>query len=90
MRRYDQSFKEEALKLSDDIGVKKACEQLDVNYGTLTGWRKQRARKNKAGKKSEDEIQKENARLKKEIDELKSANEILKDALGFFAADRKQ
>ena len=36
MRRYDQSFKEEALKLSDDIGVKKACEQLDVNYGTLT------------------------------------------------------
>ena len=90
MRRYDQSFKEEALKLSDDIGVKKACEQLDVNYGTLTGWRKQRSRKNKAGKKSEDEIQKENARLKKEIDELKSANEILKDALGFFAADRKQ
>lgn len=23
----------EALKLSDEIGVKKACEQLNVNYG---------------------------------------------------------
>ena len=33
MKRYDQNFKVEALKLSDDIGVKKACEQLNVNYG---------------------------------------------------------
>ena len=36
MKRYDQNFKEEALKLSDDIGIKKACEQLNLNYGTLT------------------------------------------------------
>ena len=28
MKRYDQNFKVEALKLSDEIGVKKACEQL--------------------------------------------------------------
>ena len=35
MKRYDQNFKIEALKLSDDIGVKKACEQLNVNYGRL-------------------------------------------------------
>ena len=33
MKRYDQNFKVEALKLSDDIEVKKACEQLNVNYG---------------------------------------------------------
>lgn len=24
MKRYDQNFKDEALKLSDDIGIKKA------------------------------------------------------------------
>ena len=35
MKRYDQNFKDEALKLSDDIGIKKACEQLNLNYGTL-------------------------------------------------------
>ena len=33
MKRYDQDFKTEALKLSEDIGVKKACEKLNVNYG---------------------------------------------------------
>ena len=35
MKRYDENFKIEALKLSDEIGVKKACEQLNVNYGRL-------------------------------------------------------
>lgn len=62
MKRYDQNFKDEALKLSDDIGVKKACEQLNLNYRTLTGWRKLRAKKEKAGKKSDKELQNENAR----------------------------
>ena len=33
MKRYDENFKIEALKLSDEIGVKRACEQLSVNYG---------------------------------------------------------
>ena len=33
LKRYDENFKIEALKLSDEIGVKKACEQLNVNYG---------------------------------------------------------
>ena len=90
MKRYDQNFKTEALKLSDDIGVKKACEQLNVNYGTLAGWRKQRVKKNKKEKNADGDIQKENSRLRKEIAELKSANEILKDALGFFVQDRKK
>ena len=49
MKRYDQNFKDEALKLSDDIGIKKACEQLNLNYGTLAGWRKLRVKKSKNG-----------------------------------------
>ena len=57
MKRYDENFKIEALKLSDDIGVKKACEQLNVNYGTLAGWRKQRVKKNKEGKSTDADIQ---------------------------------
>ena len=89
MKRYGQNFKDEALKLSDDIGIKKACEQLNLNYGTLAGWRKLRAKKSKNGKTYAD-LQKENARLKKELEELKNANEILKDALSFFAVDRKK
>ena len=90
MKRYDQNFKVEALKLSDEIGVKKTCEQLNVNYGTLAGWRKQRVKKNKERKSTDADIHKENSRLKKEIAELKNANEILKDALTFFVQDRKK
>ena len=82
MKRYDENFKIEALKLSDEIGVKKACEQLNVNYGTLAGWRKQRVKKTKERKSTDADIQKENNRLKKEIAELKSANEI-QDQFGY-------
>ncbi|MFD2672960.1 hypothetical protein [Marinicrinis sediminis] len=32
MKRYDKAFKEEALRLSDEIGSKKAAEQLGVAY----------------------------------------------------------
>ena len=76
MKGYDQNFKSEALKLSDDIGVKKACEQLNVNYGTLAGWRKRRAKKNREEKNADITFKTENSRLKKEIAELKNANEI--------------
>jgi transposase len=90
MKRYDQKFKEEALKLSDDIGLKKACEQLNLNYGTLSGWRKLRVKQSRTKKKTDGEVQKELAQLRKENGELRSANEILKNALGFFAKDRKR
>ena len=86
MKRYDENFKIEALKLSDEIGVKKACEQLNVNYGTLAGWRKQRVKKNKEGKSTDADIHQENSRLKKEIAELKNANEI-QDQFGTFVAE---
>ena len=90
MKRYDKDFREQALKLSDEVGIRKASEQLGVVYGTLADWRKQRVRN--SNQKIEivgnpgDEI----ARLIKENAELKKANSILKDALGFFVEDRKR
>ena len=39
---YSKEFKEEALKLSDEIGIKKAAEQLGLKYYTLAEWRKNR------------------------------------------------
>ena len=35
MKRYDENFKIEALKLSDEIGVKKACELNTVQGSTV-------------------------------------------------------
>jgi len=88
MKRYDKEFREQALKLSDEVGVKKAAEQLGIVYGTLADWRKQRARatKKEGTNNPDDEI----ARLKRANAELKKANSILKDALGFFVEDRKR
>lgn len=42
MRKYSKEFKEEALKLSDEIGVKSAASQLGIQYYTLAEWRKNR------------------------------------------------
>ncbi len=37
--KYDNTFKLEALKLSDEIGVRKAAAQLGIPYYTLAEWR---------------------------------------------------
>ena len=91
MNRYTKEFREQALRLSDDIGVKKAADQLGVIYGTLSDWRKLRARQVKKAEvpMTKEEQKAENERLRKEIAELQRANEVLKDALGFFVKDRK-
>ena len=47
MAKYSKEFKEEALKLSDKIGVKKAAAQLGLQYFTLADWRKDRKSKEK-------------------------------------------
>ena len=36
---YDKEFKEDAIRLSDEIGVKKAADQLGLHYSTLSTWR---------------------------------------------------
>ena len=97
MATYEKSFKEEAIKLSDEIGVKKAAGQLGIPYYTLADWRyKQRNYGDRAhvgsGHKREpgDEKDQRIRQLEKENAELQRANEILQEALGFFAKNRKK
>ncbi|MEA5084546.1 MAG: transposase [Lachnospiraceae bacterium] len=96
MSTYDKQFKEEAVRLSDEIGVKKAAGQLGIPYYTLADWRSERkmheekayigsGHAHAASVKSSHEIE-----LECENEELCRANEILKDALGFFAKDQKK
>ena len=94
---YDKSFKEEAVRLSDEIGVKKASEQLGVPYHTLTGWRRNERRYSTqayvgSGHKrvSADPKEQRIYELEKENRELQRANEILQEALGFFAKNRRK
>ena len=36
MKTYTAQFKEEALRISDEMGLQKACEKLGIPYGTLS------------------------------------------------------
>ena len=91
MAKYSKEFKEEALKLSDEIGVKKAAAQLGLQYFTLADWRKDRKFREKHTVVLTDlEAKIRISELEKENAQLRQANEILKDALGFFAKDRKK
>ena len=95
--QYDKSFKEEAVRLSDEIGVKNAAEQLGIPYYTLSTWRHNRKKYGTdafpgSGYKfcSGDAKDQRIRDLEKENSELKRANDILQEALGFFAVRRKK
>lgn len=95
--RYDNSFNLKALALSDEIGVKKAAEQLGIPYHTLTDWRYIRKHQGDSyfvgsGSKIKpvDEKDRRIQELEAELRETRLANKILKDALGFFDGSRKK
>ena len=95
--QYDKTFKEEAVRLSEDIGVKNAASQLGIHYYTLYGWRKEYKKYGSSaylgsGHKRKVLTGKDQRilELEKENNELKHSNEILKEALGFFAVRRKK
>ena len=91
MSIYSKEFKEEAIRLSDEIGNKKAADQLGIPYYTLADWRNRSKHKPKEVETlSEEELRIRNRELERENAELRQANDILKDALGFFAKDRKK
>ena len=89
---YSKEFKNEALKLSDEIGIKKAAEQLGLKYYTLAEWRKNRKVKlsEPINQLTDVEARARIREIEKRNAELERANDILKDALGFFAKDRKK
>ena len=91
--KYSQEFKEEAIRLSNEIGLKNAASQLGVPYYTLADWRNRPNRTRSAHPESELSDVEKTVRLRqleRENAELREANNILKDALGFFAKDRKK
>ena len=91
---YSKEFKQQAIKLSDEIGTQKACEQLGLTYFTLGDWRKKENRKRIMDEKTTEntttQLTERERKLMKEIEELREANNILKDAFSFFVNDRKR
>ena len=75
MVKYNNEFKEQALLLSDEIGVKKAAEQLGISYYTIADWRKVRSRKAKEERIASDKtpFNERELAIQQEIQELKKA-----------------
>jgi len=92
MSKYSKQFKVEALKLSDEIGVKNAAEQLGLPYYTLAGWRNRTRAKIEGEAKSVNVVEREERlhELEKENEELRHANDALREAIVFLAKDRKK
>ena len=84
MKRYSNEFKEEALELSKEIGVRQVSEKLGITQKTLYTWRRKKRLAGEWANRSGEPDTERIKRLEKENDELRQANEILKKAMGFF------
>ena len=93
--KYDKKFKEEAVKLALETNVSAAARNLGIKENTLRNWvNRTKERPDNpfigSGQKYVSAQDAEKAAFIKEIRELKRANEILKEALGFFAVSQKK
>jgi transposase len=100
-RQYNEEFKVQAVKLAKEIGGKKAAEELNVPYNTLTGWiHKEKIGEIDIGVRTPEnamslaeEVQMLRKKVKeqeKEIRRINEMNEFLEDAAAFFAASRQK
>lgn len=91
---YDKQFKKKAVCLSDDVGVRKASEQLGIPYYTLADWRSQRKRWGDAAFIGSGHPHRSKRQLECGPEcknaELRQAIERLKDAFGFFIKGRRK
>lgn len=95
MVTYEKEFKEQAVKMSAEMGVAKTANNLGIPMNTLYGWI---ARSKKHGERAHigsdnkriDENNSEMLKLITRNRELECANEILKEALGFFVVSQKK
>lgn len=89
-RVFDEAFRREAVALlqSSDKPLKQIAAELGVSEWNLRDWRKQYGDwigSGKSGKAATAGVQAEMARLRREIQELKTQRDILKKALGILA-----
>ncbi len=86
-RTYTQEFKQQAAELARNIGVCRAAKQLGVPMSSVNGWTKKSKGVEEKSTEPKVNLQEENRRLRKEVEELKKVNHILKRAAAFFSQD---
>ena len=91
---YSKEFKDNALSLSDEIGLHKAANQLGIPYYTLSHWRydrKQRAKQEaeQEGYSADQQIQRIRD-LEQEVETLQRENKALKDTVVLLAVTQRK
>jgi len=90
-QKYDREFKRKAVELSYARGnAKEIAEELDIGPELLYRWRREYQQYDKnsfpgKGKPKMTDIERENARLKKELRDAKMERDILKKAVSIFS-----
>ena len=101
-RSYTAEYRQNAVKLANEIGTSAASRELKISSDTLYTW-VARARMGdlpqstsvigmgpKGMAQRVKELEQENKMLQGEIAQIKRENQILEDAAAFFAARRKK
>jgi transposase len=93
-RRYDSSFKLEALRLADDPDKSDAEVERELGLfgGAIKDWRKQlRRRGQDVATGSEDplSLEEENRRLRLDLEIAREERDILKKAIAIFSKTKK-
>lgn len=88
-KKYSDEFKEQAVRLSRELGHSKAAGQLGITEAMLSYWKKKHQGKAKLTESEQIKAdQEELQRLRKETLEQKQVILILKKAAAFFSNDQ--
>lgn len=88
-RKYSEEFKRQAVQLSYELGPTRAAKQLGISGVNVSKWRAKESKELVVDEKVKMESQEQEIkRLRKENDELKKVNYILKRAAAFFSQDQ--
>ena len=95
-RKFDQDAKDRVIRLVEDrilaenMSMRPACQavapKLGVSWHTARQWTQQ-ARRDGDVTRAEEDVVAENAGLRRENQELRDTNELLKAASAFFASE---
>src|SRR5210317_914075 len=88
--RYSDEFKQEAVNQVVVHGYRVAdvAERLGISTKSLYDWKKQLSKPTRQRLEDQD-LQAENARLKRELERAQQERDILKEAAVFFAGESK-
>ncbi len=91
-KKYPLAFKIEAVKRLENRGARSAAEvaeALGVAESQLYAWRKKHGEAARKANGNTESFEEENARLRREVAELRRDREALLKSIAVFAKDRK-